>query len=751
MPEKTPHKMNGGRATMIQVLQARYGDHTDRFCQLLKSTGSLVAGGAVLSSLFNNKIDTIRDIDIYVPIKNSKHFLHELLYKEGRITPDIAASEHNAVKFELKSYSSSLYCSSFLKRNGIKRVMTLVTYPTARPERQRGEPFVPWGFTTDIMLVRNKRSPLDVVSNFDLTFCECWFDGENIWANFPEDIVNKDGKVQADYVDMVIRKNQFTMNRINKYISKGFKISLETKADLNSILSKEKACKDDSPNKTGFKYEKNYNRWVVRLLLEWFSGHKTPYIRLLEDVNGEPVPFDRKNILVVPHKNKTYITDDTTMNFDHTSLKPDLYDGYDSDDYIENDTIILEKLVANAPSEIAYHRGANRLYEITSYPFICNNTHNIAAISILNPPDSPQSIAANTLLDKLKSMCLRNGTGYLLEDEGTLYDLHEHPKEAGITSDGLEAYLTDHIRDVDKSAVPCYYKPNTDAEEQALPEAERKNCHKFITLPEVRYATSEEFYKKYSTTKGALNTRLKTTLSLYDATLFNTKGEDRTYGMIYHDTVCPFCLQFESRSEGCAYITHANPKSLPISEAPYCQKDFFVKEIKDKYKDVSRQYGAATHFEFCAECGRACINHKHITSTPPYTLIENGIDARGHIDYGSCTGGGRPELFARILAIRKVYNEGSNANENDEESQASFNRTDRIKAALAADNAPNDPELMAQGKAIFEQTVDERKWPNSIENTRRRATAVGGRFRQTKKHGVSQKKTRKSHRISYSS
>jgi hypothetical protein len=95
------------------------------------------------------------------------------------------------------------------------------------------------------------------------------------------------------------------------------------------------------------------------------------------------------------------------------------------------------------------------------------------------------------------------------------------------------------------------------------------------------------------------------------------------------------------------------------------------------------------------------------------------------------------------LAIRKVYNEGVNATENDEESQASFNRTDRIKAALAADNAPNDPELMAQGKAIFEQTTDERKWPNSIENTRRRATAVGGRFRQTKKHGVSQKKSRK--------
>ena len=57
---------------------------------------------------------------------------------------------------------------------------------------------------------------------------------------------------------------------------------------------------------------------------------------------------------------------------------------------------------------------------------------------------------------------------------------------------------------------------------------------------------------------------------------------------------------------------------------------------------------------------------------------------------------------------------------------------------------------MAKGKAIFEQTREERAWPNSISTTRRRGTAVGGRFRQTKKHGVKQK-SRKSNRISYSS
>ena len=744
MVEKTPHKMNEGRDNVMKVLRKRYGENADRFCALLKSTGSLMAGGSVLSCILNENMDSIRDIDVYVPIKNSKEFLNELFYSETRITPDIPESAHAQDKYFFTEYNSSLYCSSFLKRNGIKRVMNLVTYLTPRPRYVPNQPA--HGDAIDIMLVRNKRTPLKVVSNFDLTFCECWFDGTDVWANFPEHIKNKDGKVQSDYIDMVIKKNDFTMGRINKYIQRGFKISLDAKADLNTVLAKKQRCVDEYIDKKGFHYEKNYNNWVIRLLLEWFSGHRTSDIQELTDLNAEPVPLDKKDILFVPFLNRQYTTG---AKFNHKSLPEDYYNGYDSEDYIDEDIIHLDKLIEDtSPSEIDYYRRSNKLYQITSYPFISNHRGiNLAYISNVNEPDSAQAIAINTLIyDKLKSACLRNGTGYLLEDEGTLYDLHDHPKEAGITSDGLEAYLTGHIRDVDKNAVPCYYKPNTDAEEQALIASgqQPKNCAKHITLPEVRYSTSEEFYKMYSTNKTAVKTGLIEILPLYDATLFNTKGEDRTYGMIYHHSVCPFCLQFESRSEGCSYMTHDNPKGLAIKESPYCQKDFLVKEIRDKYMDLAlRLYGPAAHFEFCAECGRPCINHMHITSTPPYTLIENGVDARGHIDYGSCTGGGRPELFARILAIRKVYNEGTNADEENEESQAIFNKNDRIKAALAANEAPNNPELMAQGKAIFEQITDERKWPNSIPKKRRIGIALGGRFRQTKKHGVRQKKSRK--------
>ena len=158
--------------------------------------------------------------------------------------------------------------------------------------------------------------------------------------------------------------------------------------------------------------------------------------------------------------------------------------------------------------------------------------------------------------------------------------------------------------------------------------------------------------------------------------------------MLYHHTVCPFCLQFESRDSGCAYMTHENKDHLPATATPYCDSRLKIQELVDRYRELS-DTGEATHLEFCVECGRPCVNQSHISTTAPYTLIEAPV-RDDHHDYAACTGGGRAELFARILAIRKVYREDNIQDPMEE----------RRVAALAADNAPNDPELMAKGAEI---------------------------------------------------
>ena len=60
-------------------------------------------------------------------------------------------------------------------------------------------------------------------------------------------------------------------------------------------------------------------------------------------------------------------------------------------------------------------------------------------------------------------------------------------------------------------------------------------------------------------------------------------------------------------------------------------------------------------------------------------------------------------MFARILAIRKVYREGGFTDPKEE----------RRQAALAADDAPNNVALMTQGGEILEQEEASRGWTNA--------------------------------------
>jgi hypothetical protein len=69
-------------------------------------------------------------------------------------------------------------------------------------------------------------------------------------------------------------------------------------------------------------------------------------------------------------------------------------------------------------------------------------------------------------------------------------------------------------------------------------------------------------------------------------------------------------------------------------------------------------------------------------------------------DYGRCAGGGRPELYARILAIREIY----------KTLEINVPSEERAAAAAAAEGAARDPAYIARGRAIFEKAEAERKW-----------------------------------------
>ena len=157
---------------------------------------ALVAGGFLLGTIHNydrrnniNSNDPKLDMDFYVPCRNLVKF-NKIFAK---LIDAHSVSQHNA----------TFYCRSFLRRNGIRSVQTF--YSASVRE------FNAWGHIhdikfplIDIMAVRNARSPLDVVQNFDLSFCQLWYDGKGVWATHPEDVKTKTGILQGDYVKVLL-------------------------------------------------------------------------------------------------------------------------------------------------------------------------------------------------------------------------------------------------------------------------------------------------------------------------------------------------------------------------------------------------------------------------------------------------------------------------------------------------------------------------------------------------------------------
>jgi hypothetical protein len=160
-------------------------------------------------------------------------------------------------------------------------------------------------------------------------------------------------------------------------------------------------------------------------------------------------------------------------------------------------------------------------------------------------------------------------------------------------------------------------------------------------------------------------------------------------------------------------MTHENPKALAPEHAPFCQSEYVVQPLLEKYKSMARSIDpfAPLRIEICIECGRPCFLHQHfdIRSVAPRLIpIPRKPDpmdpTRTVADYAKCTGGGRAELFARILAVRDVYKKGGIKNP----------KAERIAAAETADRAAKHPAYLARGKAIADKPPAERTFNTKV-------------------------------------
>lgn len=669
MPEYLPNL----HSMINKYMEIEEGDGqimtAEQFSEILVKNNAIVAGGFVTHAISNtppNLRILYTDVDIYVSCKNIESLYEDLIRISG---------------MPLKYFNHrkpSPYCKSFLRKNGIRSVSSF----EINNKRY------------DIMAVRNARLPVDVAQNFDLSFCQNLYDGEMIYSTHPAHAIHKVGYLQKEYLQHFYSGNQFIKARIEKYTNRGYKVFIESQLTEVIAISN---LKGNVKNDDSFR-----SKWIFQAILQYI-------------VTGDYSAYNNCNA-----PNNNYDTP-KLRRFDGPDRIYNAMDGYDTDDYEKHDgdnKPVFNKLYPLAKKYATFHDPAldaltdeEKFYQLLR-KFIervssKEYTHNIIASRdyayYINNGFVGEFIDtitrcvdyANRFIKPINNYVLRTGVCTISRDTELVYDIHAHKIDEGISREGMEAYLRQYIPASDKNRIPCYM--NT--------------CNQFITLDTVAPIVSNEFYEEYANYKTPLlDESIEDSLvaSLMNKfVLEDVPVQTDGWGEIYSKSICPFCLSIHDRDAGCIYVTHPNRRDRQDLESPFCTTHIIIPEILQKYKDAVRDIPTGDRgritLEFCTVCGRPSVNHQHLTiSDNPVIEVNN----QGAIQrYAECPGGGRPEMIARLLAIRKVIKD--------------YQGNDTIKelrrlAAIAADFAGIDQELLAEARRILEDIPAEREFQNGV-------------------------------------
>ena len=140
------------------------------------------------------------DIDIYVPTKN----VSMLKYEMARLFNYNTRDKYNANPNSKHTKDGILSVSKYSK----------------------GEPGTPSYAEMDIVEVNAGKTPIDVIKNFDFTFCENWYNGTTVFMAYPEHVEKKAGLLEKHYMDLLYEGDSVLFKRMEKYIGRGFKISI---------------------------------------------------------------------------------------------------------------------------------------------------------------------------------------------------------------------------------------------------------------------------------------------------------------------------------------------------------------------------------------------------------------------------------------------------------------------------------------------------------------------------------------------
>jgi hypothetical protein len=224
-----------------------FGNKTEEFKKLLKECNAFTAGGSVLSAILNENSYN-GDIDVYVNISKAgplRDFLGT--FKEG-IVPTNRSGDNK-------------YSKNFLDINQIKKIVKFHT--------EKGDN----GKTIDLVYISNSRSVESVVTNFDFTCCQSWYDTESIYTTHLDSIISRKVSITKTFSKFFITPDKYSIKRLEKYTNKGFDIILpEQKAEDDSIPEKINEFQVIYDCLYGWTF--NYNSKVNGLNTHFFTRYK---------------------------------------------------------------------------------------------------------------------------------------------------------------------------------------------------------------------------------------------------------------------------------------------------------------------------------------------------------------------------------------------------------------------------------------------------------------------------------------------
>jgi hypothetical protein len=668
-------------------------DKMDGLDALLLETGAILAGGSILRAVspWNANIrglqgngilvsPEVNDLDIYVPVRMTPRLI-DGLYTGGTA---LLVSERYSV------LPASSYCESFLRKNGIRRIHTFTDRWDQSP--------------TDIMSVRHRRSVQQVVTNFDLTICQIWYDGAKVYASHPQDIRDKKATLQSDYVIALMRGNKFIRNRINKYMKRGFSISVEGATETFEFLPTDKNACSREQNQFEFRKTKPefWNRWFASVATAWLSGSATTFRTkksYLPSITDNMFPS--KNMLLPLAQNFPYIfpIEATGLHlvtkgvYKFRTLLLDSFwnnykdTGYDSEDYenVENRQALAANFMTTLIPDVAWQADGMRAFALAMNKFLeyqmlpikysnrleddrfrdfinkIRDGFTLGTFLYKSKDDIPEEDfdfylrkiymnpeVFNFYLGKLYGNVLRRAdvaTAYADADE-LVYDIHNHSLAAGISQAKFNEYLKND-RGASKNDIPCYWR----------------ECNKRLTFTEIHHILGRESYKKWfedipdevpAQVLPMWKGFTQSDIQILD-TIFSPESRSAS-----SFSCCPVCLSYVYRGAGCIYMHH-NCKNL--------NTDYSV----DLYNKYLYRRTAAVNIQreeyddniwWCSICGRIASHVPQVhyalgdADGPKPATIEplNANYSASSEDCRGFGGGGLLEKFIRFQKLREVAN-----------------------------------------------------------------------------------------------